>query len=434
MIGSPLFLSQQSGLAQLLRYRRLAGIVPLDRHITIAGDSRTANANSGSSPSEIAENYGYGTWLGQYTDGKVRTSAARNGGVGGDTTAMWLARMATIIGYGGKTICNLISTNDRGSANLSLETSKRNIEDGLRMQIDAGCIPLIAAELPRGGAYALSGQQLSNHLALRDWILGYVPGLGVGVCDPWVDFIDPESAAAGLPLEGLLHDGLHPGPAGAPLIAKRFAPLLDAIYVAKLPLPLFESPYDASTNVYGWLNTNALLTGTAGTKSGSANATGDVATGYNMAGTNWTGATVACSKEANPHGGEYQVFDLGGTPTTASSVLVMEYTIPMASLAAGNKIRAMCRYSFAGLQGVAGIALDFRFVRNSTAYFIKMADKYLETTPMGSGEFAGVQETPQLTIDALDTEVKMRFTIYGCQNIPIRGRVKVGQMAAQKIP
>ena len=95
--------------------------VPLDRVLNISGDSRTANCHSGAAPNEISEAYGYGCWIGRYSGGRVRVSAARNGGVGGDTTAMWLARMPTILANGGSVFVNLIGTNDRGAANLSLD-------------------------------------------------------------------------------------------------------------------------------------------------------------------------------------------------------------------------------------------------------------------------------------------------------------------------
>ncbi|SIP89702.1 GDSL-type esterase/lipase family protein [Aquipseudomonas alcaligenes] len=407
--------------------------VPLDRVLNISGDSRTANCHSGAAPNEISEAYGYGCWIGRYSGGRVRVSAARNGGNGGDTSAMWLARMPTILANGGSVFVNLIGTNDRGAANLSLETSKRNIEAGIRMQLAAGKIPIIVAELPRGGSNALTGQQLANHLALRDWIKSYFPRIGVRVADPWVDLIDPANAAAGLPLPGLFHDGLHPGPIAAMIIGMHIARQLIDLYPAALELPLFDSPYNASTNVTGWLTSNPLCTGIGGTKNGAANATGPLADGFSLTASAWTGATATLSKEASPAAGELQVIDLGGMPTGASSYLSFEQSISLANIASGNKARVMAWVEQEGLAGVSGVSLDIRFVRGGTAYYVKDADRYLETTPLDARRVAGPMETPLLTLDGTETDIKARLVIYGCQNVPMAGRVKVGQFAGGKL-
>jgi len=42
-------------------------------------------------------------------------------------------------------------------------------------------------------------------------------------------------------------------------------------------------------------------------------------------------------------------------------------------------------------------------------------------------------ETPLLTLDGTETDIKARLVIYGCQNVPLSGRVKVGQFAAGKM-
>lgn len=409
--------------------------LPLDRHITVYGDSRTANGAGGTVPDQTLENYGYSTWIPIYTGGRVRVSVERNAGVGGNTTAMWLARSNTVLALGSKVIVNLIGTNDRG-ASLSLSVSKRNLEAGIRKQLEAGYIPIIIAETPRGGANALTGTNLQNHKDYRDWIKAYFPTIGVLVADPWVDLIstDPTEAAAGLPKAGLFLDGLHPTPQGARIIGMHVAAQVMKLYKTPIWTPPYEQPYDATNSTTGSLNANSLLVGTTGNKSASANATGDLATGWSLAGSSWTGATVTCSKEANPTGGEYQVFTLGGTPTSASSYLTFEQTLPLASLATGDVIRGVCNTMFSGLTGIAGVSLDFRFVRSGTAQYVKFADRYTEAFPMDSVAVSGPYETPYLTVDlGIDTEVKLRFVVYGCQNQPLGGVIKVGNYSANKV-
>lgn len=407
-------------------------VLPLDRHIAISGDSRTANTHSGSAPNEIEEAYGYGSWMCQYTDGRVRISAARNGGVGGDTTADWLARVPAIIAYGAKVIVTLIGTNDRGGANLSLETSKRNIESGVRLQLQAGCIPILVAETPRTG---LAGQQLSNHLALRDWIKSYFPTIGVRVADPWPDLVsrDAVEAAAGIPAAGLFHDGLHPAPAGARIIGEHIAKQLIDLFPAKLALPVYDAPYDAVTNVTGNLNTNPLMAGTGGSISGSAFATGVVATGYTLVGSNFTAGTSVASKEVHPEAGEFQVLKLGGTIVDPSSYTSLDQNISLANLDIGDKIQAIASVHHEGLAGVAGVSLDIRFVRGGTAYYVKHGDRYQEDYPLDDTPVTGPHETPILTIDGTETDIKVRLVVYGCAGIPLAGTIKVGQISIHKV-
>lgn len=430
--SSPLFASQRFDFVR--KIARTAGIKPLDRYINLTGDSRTANSFGGTPPTETGENYGHGAHYSNLTNGRVRTSAARKNATPGHTTADWLNNMATYISTGGDVFVNMIGTNDRNSGvDFSLNRSKRNIEAGLKMQLDAGKIPLFFAELPRGGASALTGQQLANHLGLREWVLERLPELGVRVSDPWPYLVDPANEAAGLPISSLFVDDLHPNQPGAILTAKPMARHLIDLYGTPLMLPTYDDPYDATYSKAGWLTSNPLLTGTAGTKSGSANASGNVADSWNVAGSSWTGGTVACSKETNPDGGEYQVFTLGGTPTAAGSTLILEQVIPLASVANGNIIRGLAKVAYENLSGVGGVSIDLRFVRGGTAYFCKSLDRYAEGYQMSPGPEIGPQETPYLTIDGTETEIKLRLVVYGCQNVPISGKVKVGQLAAQKV-
>jgi lysophospholipase L1-like esterase len=80
--------------------RSASPFIPLDRHVTIYGDSRTANCHGTVTAGENVENYGYAAWMALYADSRVRTTKARNGGVGGDTSAQWLARLPTVLAYG----------------------------------------------------------------------------------------------------------------------------------------------------------------------------------------------------------------------------------------------------------------------------------------------------------------------------------------------
>ncbi|QQE90488.1 SGNH/GDSL hydrolase family protein [Azotobacter chroococcum] len=397
---------------------------PLDRYIALVGDSRTKNSFGGTAPTITGENYGHGAHYCSQTGGRVRTDAGRCYATPGHTSADVLNNMPGYIASGGDVFVNLFTTNDRNPTNnFSLTRSKRNVETILKMQLDAGKIPLMIAELPRFGANALSGDQLLIHMAMREWFLERMPDFGIRVSDPWP-----------LLTEAHFVDGLHPNQPGGILVAKPTALHFLDLYGTPLILPTYDEPYDATYCKGGWLTANPLMLGTSGTRSGTANATGPVADNWTVVGSSWAGGSVTCSKEPNPDGGEYQVFELGGTPTQGSSTLILEQVIPLASLATGNILRGIGKVVYSGLSGVGGVSIDLRFVRGGTGYFMKSLDRYAEGYQMSPGPETGPQETPYLTVDtATDTEIKLRAVIYGCQNVPIRGIVKVGQCASEKV-
>lgn len=428
----PLFASQRAATLQELAR---AGRPPLDRFINIVGDSRQANSIGGAAPAETHENYGIAAWLPFYTGGRVRIGAARKSATPGYNSKQVLDNMDMYIAAGGDVFFNLYCTNDRNpSTAFPLGTSKKNLEAGLRKQLDAGKIPIMLAELPRGGEYALSGEQLSYHLAMREWQLTRLPEMGVRVGDAWPYLVDPDNEHLALPRPELYVDQLHLNGIGAPLAVRAVAPHFIDLFGVPLELPTYDAPYDDTYNPRGWLTSNPLLLGMSGTKNGTANATGPLATGFSLAGTNWTGATVTLFQEPSPLGGNYQGFELGGTPTAAGSTLIMEQVIPLANVTAGDIIRAVALTAFENLQGVGGVSIDFRFVRGGTVNYVKSLDRYAEGSLMWAGPGIGPQETPFLTVDpATDTEIKMRAVIYGCQNVPIRGTVRIGNLGCQKV-
>lgn len=405
---------------------------PLDRCVGWTGDSRVANAHSGSAPNDIQEAYGFPAWAPLYTNGCVQVVRSLNVAVGGQDSAEWLATLPALIAAAPAAIVSLISTNDRGSANYDLVTSKTNIETGMRMIMDAGIISVLVAELPRGGANALTGTQLQNHLDLRDWMLLEMPKIGVLVADPYSEMVDPAAALPNTPKAGLLHDGLHPSPAGARMIMKHVARQLNQIFVYPMQLAKFAAAYNATSCPTGQLTANPLMSGTTGTKSAGANATGSVADSWALVGSSFTGGTVAVSKEVAPIG-SYQVFAPGGTPTSASSYIAIEQTLTLANVVSGDKIRLAGQVVTEGLRGIAGVSLDIRFVRGGVTSYVKACDRYLETTPLDGEYLAGPMETPILTLDGTETEIKARFVIYGCQNMALGGVIKVAQLATSKV-
>lgn len=395
-----------------------------NRDIFVTGDSRCNNGFSVVvSPQQLSlRNNGWGTMLGPETQGKVRVTHAKNGGVGGDTTAMWLARIPGIVSIGADVYVNLISVNDRGSAAMTLAQTQANMLAGLKLQADTGAVVVVIAEVP---VTFLSGAQLAIHLAVRDWIKSYLPTLGYLVADPWVDMVDPASATQ-QPLAGMLVDDRHPSPAGAVLISKHVARQLEGLYFKPLALPT-----PALTT--GWLTPNPLVAGTGGTLSGTANGSGTVAANSTVTGSSWTGATTVVAKEPNPNGGEYQLITLGGTPPAAAPFLTFHQLADLTQMSAGDLVRGLARIEYAALVGVAGVALELMVTKPSGVEYYKIADRYNPAYPVTTDRVRGVYETPQYTVDKTETEIRIRVAVYTQSNIAISGTVRIGQLAVQKI-
>ena len=398
-------------------YLSSASIKPLRRNIAIYGDSRTANCSSGTLPNKITENYGYASWLGQYSEGRIFFEPAFNFGVGGDTSAQWAARVGTVIASAADIVVCLISTNDRTS-DFTLAQTQQNIEGVVMKLKQAGKIVVFINETPRGGANALTAPRQLVHEQVRAWINSYLPRLGVRVVDVWDKMTDTASVTV---------DGLHWNPVGARIVGEALAREIKDLFDSPVPLPRATSPYDSATNTFGQINSNALLTGTTGTKSGSANTTGDIATGYSVAGSSWTGMTVVASKEA-AEVGEAQVFKFSGTPTASGSLYTFEQVITLANAKLAANIKAVADIEFE-MTGCLGVSLDFRFIDTGT-YNSKCCDRYQDGFPMASTNVRGIQETPTTAITSTCTEVKIRVCVYGSQNTPMSGTVKIKQLAA----
>lgn len=394
-----------------------AGVKPLRRNVAIYGDSRTANCSSGTLPNKITENYGYASWLGQYSGGRICFDPAFNFGVGGNTSAQWAARVGDVVASAADVVVCLISTNDR-TADFTLAQTQQNIENVVAKLKAAGKIVIFIAETPRGGANALTAPRQAIHDQTRAWMKAYLPKLGVRVVDVYDLLLDTATVTV---------DGLHPNPVGARIIGEALAREIQDLFDSPAILPRFSSVYDASTNPFGQLNTNALLTGTTGTKAGSSNTTGDVATGYTTAGSSWTGMSVVASKEAHTTG-EKQVFKFSGTPTSSGSLFTFEQIVTLASAKSAASVKGVADIEFE-MTGCLGVSLDLRIVDGAT-FNVKCCDRYQDGFPMSTIKVDGVQETPAATITGTATEVKVRVSVYGSQNVPMTGTIKVSQLAA----
>lgn len=394
-----------------------AGVKPLNRKVAIYGDSRTANCSSGTAPNSFTENYGYASWLGQYSEGRICFDPAYNFGVGGNTTAQWAARVGDVIASDADIVICLISTNDR-TADFTLAQTQQNIEATVNKLKAAKKVVVFIAETPRGGSNTLSAERQLVHDQVRAWIKSYLPKLGVRVVDVYDRLLDTAANTV---------DGLHPNPVGARVIAEDVAKGTQDLFDTPALLPRFSSVFDAATNRFGQLNSNSLLTGKSGTLVGSSNTTGVVADGYSVSGSSWAGMSVVASKESGSYG-EIQVLSFSGTPTSTGSLYTFEQVVPIASAKLAATIKGVGLVDFE-MSGCLGVSLDLRVV-DGTTFNVKCCDRYQEGFPMSNVRVSGVQETPVATITATATEVKIRVSVYGSQNVPMKGTVRISQLGA----
>ena len=96
-----------------------------------------------------------------------------NFGVGGDTTAMVLARIQSVLNSDAGIVVLLAGTNDRSSTDAA--TSIANLEQIVKQLTDAGLWVILIAELPSGdttySSYTLNETMFKEHLKVRKWCL-----------------------------------------------------------------------------------------------------------------------------------------------------------------------------------------------------------------------------------------------------------------------
>lgn len=362
---------------------------PIGTRIAIIGDSRTANAWSGTNT--LLENYTHLDRLTTALRGRATSRPTDNYGVGGDTSADILARVATWRASRAEIGVFLFGTNDRGAANLTLQQSIDNADAILAAWTgDRRRVAVVVAELPRFGANALSGTQLANHIGFNAYLRA-LRRERVKVVDVWSQFTSAHC-----------HDGLHLNAAGAHLLGQAIADVLSPSFASGDVLPLT-----------GGLMANAAMPGTGGSKSGSA--TGTVATGHTLARSATNVGTVAVAGSKVTSGGKtWQQIDVTGQPTDINVVeLRADLTIASAGLAVGNVVRGVCEFEIdAGSAYVGGVPLRLRALDNGSATLatIEHGDYYSGAASYIPAEaFAGVRALQPFAIPA--STVTLRLSV-----------------------
>ena len=301
-------------------------VVPKNAKIVAFGDSRMAKVNNTSGTSLGPD--GWGIWA--QCMGGNRFTFAPNLGIGGQTAAQILARVASAIASPADLVAWTAGVNG-GSETLANRYDDYHAT--LSQLIAGGKSVLALSELPNTVTGSSANIQLAMHNYLAN-IGNRYPG--IAMADVFSSMADPATACSYR--TGYSDDGLHPNPrigfrAMAQAMLDGYLTAAFAGFPCLAPLPV--------DTAHGEANTNPLLTGTAGTKSaGGATVSGTVATSWAMQGSNAAGLTVVClagddtGGASNSNGLRIQKFTVSGTPTQSAPIARLTQSMGAGTLAA----------------------------------------------------------------------------------------------------
>lgn len=399
---------------------------PLNREFAIFGDSRTAQCHTISTTAISTENYGYAFWASQVSGGYC--PAAFNFGVGGDTTAMMLARISSVVACSADIVLFMGGTNDRTSG-MTVADTKRNIIAIVRRLQKAGKIVIVGNDTPRFGTKALTTQQQIDHETIRDWVTNELSKITL-VADTYSRIIQSD-----------LHDDLHVAVKGAYKVgALGFGVVLSKYINLSVDLPTDSTDIYSINNITGSLITNPLLTGNVIQNTGSVNPLvgSVVATGFKGAGSNLAGLNTEWYKEIAPFG-ESQCIKFSGASTSAGSYIAFTPTavFDLSNVSTGNVLSLMAGYDLVGDgNGILGVTAEFLVTKPvnsvSTNFYYRDGDKYVDPHSMPTGTISGALDTQRYTIDGTETAILPRISVYFAQNIQQSSELKIHQIAVRK--
>ena len=384
------------------------------------GDSRLNNAGKDGT----SENIGPLHWACMMSGQRLSFQTRYNFGVGGYTTADIIANtLSPACASLPSSMFVLCGTNDR--ATLTLSQTIANIETIVAKLVQSGKDVYLMAELPRGDAtftptYTLTGQQLLDHLAVRDYILSMRGRHKVYVCDPWPDCALRTSTSGGI-LTGITIDGLHQNTRGAYLMSKCIA----AQIIGRYPVaPIFQPVTNAAGSV--WLNTNPMLDGSATVPLGSTGGSG-------VAGTGWTegvgstigGITRVYSKTAEG----YQQIVIGGTAASGSDpqMDLLRQTGLQSVITAGRDVYAVAEMSLAANNSnLIALQLGIQVTKaDTTNQYVWDGELYTSASLLPTDAISGVWKTEPITVPAGATDVRLMIRAYGVTSSACAGTVVV---------
>jgi lysophospholipase L1-like esterase len=266
------------------------------RTACLFGDSITANNGVPGGRRRTAN--GYWDWAQALSGNRFRLLC--NAGVSGNTTAQMLARLATdVIPFHAKYVVVLGGINDlRSGTDVTSATTIANLASIAAQLLDDGSTVILATIPPYTAANGNSSTQAAKWTTINASIRQ------TALSTPNVYFVDFAAAyldatnAAPYPLPTPVtatSDGLHPASMGAYLMGRLLAALLITLVAPVPDQPIWNN--DPANYVV-----NGLLTGSAGTSSGSP--TGTLPTSWKIEN---TATTCDSTQMARPDGFGYWI-------------------------------------------------------------------------------------------------------------------------------
>ncbi|MDS9411581.1 SGNH/GDSL hydrolase family protein [Pseudomonas aeruginosa] len=408
---------------------------PLNRNIAVYGDSRAFQCTKG--------NVGLAFWASALSGGLAAFPTALNAGVDGDTTAQQVARMPLILAQAANfdVLIHFGTGNDRLQG-MSIAQTISNLNFIYDTLLARGKTIITIAETPvHGPGIGVGASVIADHYMVHQWLLNEAPKKGILVANPWDKMVDPASGASYLPLPGMVGDGVHPSPMGGEVIGAAVAEVLGKIFSNRVTLPTANLPFSSSpaatANLSGSLIPNPLLTGTTGTVtagSGGTITSSGIAANCVLSGTNLAGLTVTPSKLANSTAGDFQVLKVSGTPTGNNPTLVLEQSIPVASLFANEVIKAFGKWELTSASNsVLQVALQLQAVNGAGTTTLYQSGQNQELAhPIAAGQKSGIFETQALTITEPLTSLKVRLVASFVKGAAQDVTIKLAQVDARQ--
>ncbi len=399
--------------------------------IATFGDSRTDFNSTGAS----IFSHGYIYHLQYLTGNRFYFDDSLNFGVNGDTTALMVARLATVVAAPADIVIVLGGTNDRNSGStITAAQTIANLTTIRDTLLAAKKTVIFIAEMPRGDAafpaLRLTGSQLAYHLRVREWLLAQRAAKGCFVADPWPSMVDYSSATADAKTN-MHRDGIHEGPLGALRMAQALAPIITTILPpAPSRLAAGAADFFSADNPDGNLLGNGALTGVGGTKSGTV--TGDVADGWTVSAP--AGVTIAASIVTDADGTRWQQMAISGATTGGVVAAYFQRAISTpADVAAGDVIEAVNRFQIdAGATGYRSEFSNLRAVVGGAN--IDASSGAVATDSIGIAEArSGIQQNPRLTLSAAPTSVTLRMSVQFIAATTIAMTIRFALPAIRKV-
>ncbi|TDV54497.1 hypothetical protein EC919_104233 [Pseudomonas graminis] len=399
------------------------------RGLGLLGDSFSANCHTIDPKAFGTEAYGYAGAIAAKTG--LFPSYLDNQGKVGDHSGQFMPRLPSCLTSLTADLWMLLSrTNDSTTPGMTLADSKANVMKAIiAFQNTPGKYLIVGTGTPRFGTKALTGAALTDAIAYKDWVLGYVRQF-VPVVNIWDGFT-----------QDMTVDDLHPNLIGADFIQSRCVPIINANFeFFGVPLPTDAADLYSAIRPFGCLNANPQLAGTGGAINASVNpvAGSSLADSYKASGSGLAGVATRWYKEPAAYG-EAQCIELSGTMAAAGGYIYVQPTanVTLSNLAVGDVIEMVAAPEIVGTtRGILGWEAELIITKpvggSSSLVYYRSMDKYQEPFTLPAN-WKGALETQRCSFDATETVISWRMGLYLAAGIALDSRVKVGQIGIRKV-